>query len=265
MGKDGEGKDVPTLFEMAHKAGLKTGVATTCDIQDATPAAFVAHITDRNKWEDISEQYLDAPIDFAFGGGRKPFHDREDGLNLFDSLSARNTQVITTWEDLEKTSTDRVFALLAEREPLRAGEREENFLESGVMAAINHLKRSNEGFILMVEGSQIDHGGHFNNTSYINREMLDFDKVIGKVLDFAEADGETLVIVTADHKTGGYAIVDHDMAEGRVDGKFTTKNHSGEMVPVFSAGPGAEHFTGIIDNTDIHFGMVELLDIERSL
>ena len=49
----------------------------------------------------------------------------------------------------------------------------------------------------MIEGSQIDWGGHANKTSYMVTELLDFDQVIGEVLDYAEADGNTLVIVTA--------------------------------------------------------------------
>jgi alkaline phosphatase len=32
----------------------------------------------------------------------------------------------------------------------------------------------------MVEGSQIDHGGHANQLPFVVDEMIDFDKVIGK-------------------------------------------------------------------------------------
>ena len=61
-------------------------------------------------------------------------------------------------------------------------------------------------FFLMVEGSQIDWGGHDNNVPYIVTEMLDFDRTLGEILKFAAKDGETLVVVTADHETGGFSV-----------------------------------------------------------
>ena len=60
---------------------------------------------------------------------------------------------------------------------------------------------------------------------------------------------ETLIIVTADHETGGLALVGGDMKTGMVKGAFSTGDHTGVMVPVFAYGPGAENFTGIMENT----------------
>ena len=110
----------------------------------------------------------------------------------------------------------------------------------------------------MIEGSQIDWGGHANNSDYIIKEMVDFDNCIGKVLDFAEKDGETLVIITADHETGGYALVGGNLEKGEVVGKFSTDYHTGVMVPVFAFGAGAEHFAGIYHNIEIYKKMMYL-------
>ncbi len=63
----------------------------------------------------------------------------------------------------------------------------------------------------MVEGSQIDWGGHGNNAVYVEKEMIDFDKAIGKALDFAKKDGHTLVLITADHETGGMSLVEGNL------------------------------------------------------
>lgn len=113
----------------------------------------------------------------------------------------------------------------------------------------------------MIEGSQIDWGGHANNTIYIVNETLDFDRAVGKALEFASKDRETLLIVTADHETGGMAIVGGDMKSGMVKGAYTTGGHSAIMVPVFSYGPGAENFTGIMENTDIPKNIMKLLGL----
>jgi alkaline phosphatase len=125
--------------------------------------------------------------------------------------------------------------------------------------ALNILANNKKGFFLMVEGSQIDWGGHDNNTKYIVEDMLDFDRAIGEALEFAAKNGETLIIVTADHETGGVAITDGNIDTGMVKCKYTGTSHTAVMVPVFAYGPGADRFTGIMDNIDIHRNMKKLL------
>ncbi|CDL28658.1 Alkaline phosphatase [Escherichia coli ISC7] len=47
LGVDIHEKDHPTILEMAKAAGLATGNVSTAELQDATPAALVAHVTSR--------------------------------------------------------------------------------------------------------------------------------------------------------------------------------------------------------------------------
>ena len=106
----------------------------------------------------------------------------------------------------------------------------------------------------MIEGSQIDWGGHANAIDYVLDEWKEFDQVVGMVLDWAEADGETLVIITADHETGGLAI----QSESKMDSivaAFTSGSHTGALIPVYSSGPGSELFSGIYENTEIYHKM----------
>ena len=128
---------------------------------------------------------------------------------------------------------------------------------------MNILDDHRKGFFLMVEASEIDGGGHENDMQYTIEEMLDFDKTIGKVLEFAEKDGSTLVIVTADHETGGLTLTRGNMETGEVTGRFSTKGHTGVMVPVFAYGPGAEHFTGIEENTSFYSKILSVLRLKE--
>jgi alkaline phosphatase len=127
--------------------------------------------------------------------------------------------------------------------------------------AIEVLSYGNQNFFLMVEGAQIDWGGHQNKSDYIVKEMLDFDKTIEQALEFAKQDGETLVVVTADHETGGYSINGGSQKTGKVEGKFTTDYHTATMVPIFAYGPGAASFVGIMDNTEIFYKLNYLMDL----
>jgi alkaline phosphatase len=121
------------------------------------------------------------------------------------------------------------------------------------------LSNNKKGFFLMVEGSQIDWGGHDGSTIYIVEEMLDMDRAIGKALEFASKNKETLIVVTSDHETGGMTILDGNYETGMVKGAFTTGGHTGIMVPVMAFGPGAEEFIGIMDNTEIPVKIKKLL------
>ena len=115
----------------------------------------------------------------------------------------------------------------------------------------------------MVEGSQIDWGSHTNDAAYLTSELIDFDKAIGAALDFAQRDGNTLVIVTGDHETGGLTLTDGDMKAGTIETAFTTKSHTGVMIPVFAYGPGAESFIGIYENTSIFDKMLAAFGFKR--
>src|SRR5690606_21429763 len=117
-----------------------------------------------------------------------------------------------------------------------------DYLPGASGAALKYLTdQKKKGVFLMIDGSQIDGGGHANNSEFIITEMIDFDKAVGEVLDFAKKDGNTLVIVTADHETGGYSINSGSSLDTIVAG-FTTKGHTAALIPVFAYGPGAELF-----------------------
>ena len=103
----------------------------------------------------------------------------------------------------------------------------------------------------MIEGSQIDWGGHANDFDYMKAELIDFNQSINLVLDKAMKDKETLVIVTADHETGGLSLLKSKNEPFKFEVNYASNGHSGIMVPVFAFGPGAEHFAGIYENTAI--------------
>lgn len=113
----------------------------------------------------------------------------------------------------------------------------------------------------MIEGSQIDWAGHDNDGNRVPLEVIDLDKTIGRVLDYARRKGNTLVIVTADHETGGLTLPDGNLKNKTIKPAFSTKNHSGVMVPVFAFGPGAEEFTGFMENTDLKKKISRLLKL----
>ncbi len=260
IGVDSADVPVKTILEMAEEKGLSTGLVATVRITHATPASFIAHQPSRNMYDEIASDFLKTDIDVFIGGGRSNFDSlRKDGHSLLPELKAKGYEIITDVNSLQNAKGNKIAGLVDEGhlKPVLLG-RGDMLLQSTKLA-LKVLSKNDNGFFLMVEGSQIDWGAHDNNVPYIVTEMLDFDEVIGEVLKFAAEDGQTLVVVTADHETGGFAITGGSIEQGIVEGQFTTHSHTGVMVPVFAYGPGAELFTGIMENSDIFGKFIEAL------
>lgn len=264
IGMDPEGNPVRSILHLASDNNLATGIVVTCAITHATPAAFVANQPNRNMAEEIALDFRNSGIDVFIGGGRSHFEKREDGRNLLEELESEGYQIAYNMDDVISIGSGRLAGLVAEGHPPRYDENRGDMLPGAVGTAINILNQNPSGFFLMVEGSQIDWGGHDNDIEYIVNEMLDFDRAVGKALEFARQDGNTLVIVTSDHDTGGMALHGFDPETSEITAGFTTGGHTGIMQPVFAWGPGAENFTGIYDNTNIFDKMLEAFGFSRN-
>ncbi|MEL6626771.1 MAG: alkaline phosphatase [Bacteroidota bacterium] len=242
-----------TIFEIAQKKGIRTGLVVTSEITHATPACFYAHQPLRTMYEQIAEDFATSKVDLAIGGGKKYFLHRYDRQNLIEVMEGKNIRVLDEepkWRQIDYGPNERLVCFTANMQPKRKV-KGRHYLAPATSFAMNFLDKGAEnGFMLLVEGSQIDWGGHANDSNYIISETLDFDKAIGKVLDFAQKDGETLVVVTADHETGGYSVK-NGSRRGNLKTGFTTGSHTATMVPVYAFGPGSEKFAGIYNNTEI--------------
>ena len=258
IGVDTDTIPVPTLLEEVSKKGLSTGLIATSSIVHATPASFYAHVKSRRQYDDIAAFMPTSEVDFFAGGGQKFFNNRKDGRNLYSELENNGFQVYT--DKLPATISEKKEAiLLAEDGMPKKIDGRGDFLPEATQLALEKLAKEENGFFLMVEGSQIDWGGHANDADYLIGELIDFDKTIGVALDFAKINEETLVIVTADHETGGFTLASDDGNYSKIKPTFSTSGHSSTMIPVFAKGPGAEYFNGIYENTEIYHKMKQLL------
>lgn len=260
IGVDSDKKPVTHLIELAEKKGMQTGLVSTSSITHATPASFIAHADSRKSFDDIALDFLKIDIDVFIGGGKKYFENRKDSKNLSQELKDKGYQVMYNLNDIQNVASGKLAGLTAEDHNKPMPERGE-MLVPATQTALKLLSQSKKGFFLMVEGSQIDFCAHKNDTPGVVLEMLDFDKAIGTALAFAASNKETLIIVTADHETGGMTLQDGDYKTGKVTAKYTTLGHTGIAVPIFAFGPGAENFTGFMENTDIAKKMMTLLNL----
>lgn len=124
---DIHGKEQKTLLELAKESGKATGDISTAEIQDATPAVLLAHVTGRkcygpdettekcptNALEkgghgSITEQLLATRADVVMGGGAETFQQVAkagdyQGKTLEVQAKERGFSIVRTADELDKT------------------------------------------------------------------------------------------------------------------------------------------------------------------
>jgi alkaline phosphatase len=221
-----DGENLTTILEMAEDSGLSTGLITTTRITHATPAAFYAHVDNRDNESEIADQLFASGVEVILGGGLQYFTGENDTdplgnygkrgderalLNEFESQGYALVYNGSSFQKIDSNTTDRLLGLFDsshmqyDLERLSGEERDPSLAEM-TSKAISILSRNPKGFFLMVEGGRIDHAGHERNISKNVADTLAFDEAVKVATDFASLNNETLVIVTADHECGGLVL-----------------------------------------------------------
>lgn len=258
IGVDATGVKHPAIPDLVQRYGMESALISAGDITDATPAAFYGHQSDRAMEEDIARDFLNSPVSIMIGGGLEHFEQRKDSLPLTTLLQQKGYTISRQFSEIDNMRS-RKWLLLDNAAVVPMLKGRGDFLTRSLQKAIRTLQDNRNGFFVMAEGAQIDVGGHARNVPYNTTEMLDFDKAIGAAMEFADTNGETLVIVTADHETGGLSLLDGDIAQGYVNGHFSTNDHTAVMVPVYAYGPHSLDFRGVYENTEIFEKIMKIL------
>ncbi|HIC8644035.1 alkaline phosphatase [Elizabethkingia meningoseptica] len=244
VGVDSEGKALVQIPDIIAAKGMSSGLISTGDVTDATPADFYAHSDNRNSSEPILKDFVSSKTKILIGGPTS-------GLSE-DNLQKIKTAKIDLYRDLKSVNKINNRTLIID--PLasqRITNGRGNWLADAFDLTLNDLKNNKNGFFMMVEASQTDGGGHSNNLEQLVTELLDFDHVVGKAMKFADDNKETLVVVLGDHETGGLTLLDGSLKEGWVFGNFSTNDHTSIPSSVFAYGPNSKEFTGLFENTEI--------------
>lgn len=239
-----------SLVKIASSKGYRTGIITTDAIYGATPSSFYAHVKDRDNTQGILQDLKKSNLDFFISGG-----------GSFE----------TELSDIFKPTTLREFNTLDSRTAIYLGDNKMPTMQNGrkdmlpksLEKSLNVLSSGKKPFFIVVEGAQIDNGGHSNKVSTIVDEMLDFDAAVAEALTFADKTENTLVLITADHETSGFGIVGGDIQKGEVQGDFLTIDHTAIMVPLFAYGPQAQNFRGVYENSGIFSKINAVLDLKK--
>ncbi|WP_308470535.1 MULTISPECIES: alkaline phosphatase [unclassified Arthrobacter] len=266
IGVDIDQRPVTTALEVAEELGKSTGLVTTSNVTDATPAAFGSHVLDRDEQSAIARQFLESsrPEVILGGGedywypeghpGRYPDNPAEDPSeesagtegNLVEQAQSMGYEYVWDLAGLQAADSSMVLGLFANEEMFQYGDDVEARYQPTVpltdmtAKALELLTSGNEGFFLMVEEEGIDAFSHVNNAELTIESGIEFDRSVALAKDFAEQDGETLLIVVGDHQTGGMTIESVDVPEPGEEPDESGDGPSAEDGPLPVAGAEQE-------------------------
>ncbi|UKT63010.1 alkaline phosphatase [Pedobacter mucosus] len=247
------------LVDTLNGLGIKSGIISVGDITDATPAAFYAHQAERTMSMEIAKDLLSSKVEILVGSNQAAFLENKD-TELLDKLTTKGFALSKSFTDFSKQVSGKQLVLLPSEDTRSILKGRGDLLRKSLNKTIEILNKNKNGFFIMAEGAQIDHGGHANDLPVVVTEMHDFDKTVEAALRFADQNGETIVIVTADHETGGLTLLDADTKNGKVTGNFSTDDHTNIMVPVYAYGPHSGEFCGMYSNTEIFKKIIKIID-----
>ncbi|MBO7278080.1 MAG: alkaline phosphatase [Bacteroidales bacterium] len=290
MGVDPQGQQLESILKKAQQWNKKTGIVVNTVLTEATPGAFYAGVKKRSESYRIAEQFVESGVDVAIGSGLSAFINRPDSVDLTASLIEKGYDVYLDWKSVLQTTSQRFVGILPMSDVHRrnkpstqsAGAADgaevclaarlaasqddagadttvlsepNEYLAKAVKKALSVLEKdSPDGFFLMVESAIIDGYGHNNDSEGMIEEMQEFNQTLKALVAYVQEHPNTLLVVTADHETGGTSVAykSHEVGETvPLQLSFSTKGHTGTVVPVFAYGAGAEAFAGIMKNTDI--------------
>jgi alkaline phosphatase len=230
---------VETITSLAkRRLGMAVGIVTNTEVEDATPAAMVAHIRRRSEYDRIVEQFFAAKPDVIMGGGRANFlprsaegskrKDESDFVGQFRdagySVASTGAEMTSLADDPKTTKLVGLFTLgnmdgALDRKILKGGTvgkfPEQPDLTEEVGAALKVLSRNEAGFFLMVESGMIDKYTHLLDMERAVYDTIMLDNAVRLARDWAAARGDdTLILVLADHThpIGLVGTIEDDMA-----------------------------------------------------
>lgn len=237
---DVDGNRLATLGQQAKSAGKATGLVTTAQVTDASPAAFFANSADRSKQDDIARQYLEvSKPDVILGGGEdwwlpkgtpgafkdKPAEDPAEGSvgtqgNLINKAKKAGYSYVSSAKQLDKAKNGKILGLFSNEEmfqqrPEGQGDIYDPVVDLPTMTskALGSLEKNKKGFFLMVEEEGTDEFAHSNNGAKVLQSMRQLEKTVAVARAYVATHPDTLLVVTADHETGGLAVEETDTAD----------------------------------------------------
>jgi alkaline phosphatase len=264
IGIDKNGAPLKNIFEVASAQQYVTGIVTDSYVWDGTPAAFAVHTRNEDNARDILKQIASSNLDLIFGEledlGEDDVPEKEETLEI---LSKRFQLLDKSLELTDDINSSKPIAALFDEDEVQDLNSSPNLTQL-TEVALKHLSSKDKPFLLLVESEEMDAASHKNDSKRVLNGLRSIQQTLSFVLNFSNIHGETLVVFTSDHETGGLAAVADFNNYPKMQIKWSTKNHTAAVVPLFAKGPGAEYFADVHRNWEIGYTLKKLISQDFS-
>jgi alkaline phosphatase len=208
-----------------RKLNMAVGVVTNTEVEDATPAAMVAHTRRRSDYDEIVKQFHASGVDVLMGGGSANFlpqttpgSRRKDNEDYIAKFRQAGYTLATTDQAMRAAAADpgtrKLLGLfhtgnmdgVLDRKFLKKGTvdkfPDQPDLADQTKAALEILSRNADGFFLMVESGNIDKYSHPLDWERAVMDTIMLDNAVKVAKEFAAGRNDTLIMVVADHSHG---------------------------------------------------------------
>lgn len=261
---------VENIIELVKRTrGMATGIVSTSNITDATPAAMVSHTRRRAEQNFIAQTMLEDKHrpDVILGGGSRHFipmdvpgSKRKDNVDVIKSFEDLGYSFSGTKTELENTpeSADKLLGLyqldnmnvyidraVIKNPKVLKGFNDQPDLVEMTEKAIDTLSKNDNGFFLMVEGACVDKQLHVLDWQRAAYDNIELDKAVGVAQKFAAQNDDTLIVVVADHAHGASITGTYHELDGKT-GREAVRTYADSKWPTFEDADG----DGFPDNPD---------------
>jgi alkaline phosphatase len=258
---------LPILGRQAKQAGKSTGLVTTAQVTDASPAAWFSQTANRSNQDDIARQYLEySKPDVILGGGEDwwypagtegayPDHPAKDPTeaskgtkgNLVDEATSLGYDHVSTADELAASRSKKLLGLFAneemfEQRPEGQGDVYDPTVSLASMTrkALDTLSTHKKGFFLFVEEEGVDEFAHNNNGQKVLDSMKALEAAVAVARAYVDDHPDTLLVITGDHDCGGLTVEDTGTSDesgtgvapdiSKEDGPFAIKGSDKQFV-----------------------------------
>ncbi|KXN68392.1 alkaline phosphatase-like protein [Conidiobolus coronatus NRRL 28638] len=280
---------VELLAELARRRSKKNGgplgvgIATTAEVQDATPAAVFAHTRRRDTKKEITDMLINGVKNFTvpvvadvyLGGGGAYFHSQPgtgkslNKQNYYDKYAKeKGYHVVYDKHQLEKAPADKPLLGVFHQSTMNVW-LDRNVFADGLKKKKDHplgnnstaeaqpglvdmtkktleiLKnRSKNGFFAMIEAASVDKQMHVFDYHRSLADIIELDNAVHAAVEWAKKnDPNTLIVVTADHGHGFDVF-------GTVDTEIFNKAPKDDRYELKRQAIGAYELAGFSDYED---------------
>lgn len=237
---DLDGNPLPILGEQARSAGKATGLVTTAQVTDASPAAFFSQTPDRGQQDEIARQYIEeSKPSVILGGGEdwwypkgnagaypdQPAEDPTEASkgtkgDLVAQAKSRGYTYVSTPAQLQAAKGKKLLGLFSNEEMFQQRPEGEGDVYNPVVPlstmttkALDVLSQDKDGFFLLVEEEGVDEFAHDNNGEKMLYAMKQLEAAVAVARRYVSSHPDTLLVITGDHECGGLTVEDNSTTD----------------------------------------------------